>query len=72
MRTTIVPSAQYWFNAARVHQRAGRMSEALLAMEQVVQHTESALAHVMEKVPGVKEEMARVENLGKKSVDKTK
>jgi hypothetical protein len=68
MRTTLVPSAQYWFNAARAHQNAGRMPEALLAMEQALQHTESALAHVKGKVPGVKEEMERVENFYVKPV----
>jgi hypothetical protein len=63
MKTTIVKSAQYWMDAARAHQSAGRPNNALLSMENAFNHTESALAHIMEKVPGVKEEMARVEKI---------
>lgn len=65
MRTLLVPSAQYWFNAAREQQTAGNHAHAILCMENALNHTENALAYVKDKVPGVKEELEKVQ----KSVD---
>lgn len=62
MRNTVVKSARFWFVKAHQAAKKGDYKEAFLGMEQALNHTESALNWVREKVPGVKEEMNRVED----------
>lgn len=43
-RTTFaVSTAGFWYTAARKYQAEGKMSEALMAMENAFNHTENAL-----------------------------
>ena len=43
-RTTFaVPTAGFWYTAARKYQAEGKMKEALMAMENAFNHTENAL-----------------------------
>lgn len=45
-RQHLVPSAAFWFKAARVHSAEGRHASAMLALEQAYNHVENALAAV--------------------------
>lgn len=48
-RQCIVSSAQGWFDESRKAQNDGRMREAILYMENAFNHTENALAAVLDK-----------------------
>jgi Lar family restriction alleviation protein len=51
MRECVVATAQGWFNSAREAQQAGKMKDALLFMENAFNHTENALAAVLQAAP---------------------
>jgi hypothetical protein len=47
-RACLVRTAQLWFDNARKAQDAGNMGEALLCMENAFNHTENALAALLQ------------------------
>ena len=49
-RQLIVASANYWFQAARKHQKNGEMAMALCCMENAVNHLENELYSLREKL----------------------
>ncbi len=59
MRKHLVPSAEYWFRAAKEPEstQTGQLSqsERVFAMEQAYNHVENALAYILEKSPEAKE-----------------
>lgn len=54
-RTFAIESAGYWFGEARRAQKEGRMSDALLCMENAFNHTENALAAERERCAKIAE-----------------
>lgn len=53
-RKFFAPTIGFWYRAAREHQKKREMAEALMAMEQCFNHTESIVAYLLEKSPEAK------------------
>ena len=47
-RVCVVRTAQMWFDSARKAQSEGKMSEALMYMENAFNHTENALSALLQ------------------------
>lgn len=68
-RKHVVGTAGYWFNAARTAQNEGKMSMALLCMENAYNHTENALVAARDALQALKD---AVEKYGKMNGDEYK